>query len=668
MDLSPTIQPAMKRPNRRVFCGLSLLCVVATGLCAQAQKRPHTDSRSPFVHRIQVRDQMDMVIQPPKEGAAHDDKAKPIPLLTVAQTCGKCHDYPAISVGYHFNAGDPKADKGRPGEPWILNDDGVLEDPKSGQANTRTQLPLSYRRWPGTFHPYDVGFNDWKFAFAFGRHLPGGGIFEKSQDQRFKVTGTLQNDCMICHTQDVSYDHQARFEQIVKKQNFKYVTQVASGLGIAEKSREKLKDTWIPPDPADPNTEGPAEPKFEYDHSRFNPGGTITFDLTKKVPNDRCYYCHSSLDAGKTSQGAPLQQRWRHDRDIHLAKGMLCVDCHRHGLDHMVVRGYEGEAADRKDPNLASLTCAGCHNGTYSDLGGRLAAPRPVHKGLPTLHFDRLTCTACHSGPWPGEQTTTVLTSMAHRLGLESFNRTDEMGPAIQQTAFLKDDRSGKIAPFKVLYPTFWGRMSGDKITPITPDVLNRSKALQKLFGLKPAEGSPTKPLSEEEILKALEAISNMTPPEPPATTAPTTQPAATQPWYVGEPVFVTGGRAFKKDASGKLAPFKNPAADPYKWALAHDVRGASQAMGARGCTDCHAPNAPIFDGKLAAPAVLASASFATPMHELRGDSMGALTAFALTYPMRPILVATGYTCAVILLLLVIAYASRALISITRRR
>jgi hypothetical protein len=54
-------------------------------------------------------------------------------------------------------------------------------------------------------------------------------------------------------------------------------------------------------------------------------------------------------------------------------------------------------------------------------------------------------------------------------------------------------------------------------------------------------------------------------------------------------------------------------------------------------------------------------------MHELRGEEMGALTAFAATYPMRPILIATGYTCAVILLLVLISYGGRAVGSTARR-
>jgi hypothetical protein len=411
----------------------------------------------------------------------------------------------------------------------------------------------------------------------------------------------------------------------------------------------------------------------------------MLFNISRRVPNDRCYFCHTSLDNGKDPAGG-LAQRWRHDRDIHLVKGMLCVDCHRHGLDHAVTRGYEKEADDRKDVNIASLTCQGCHYGagesaTGTDLGGRNGAPRPQHKGLPTLHFDKLSCTACHSGPYPSMQAASVLTSMAHRLGIESYNRTADEPPRIQEPVFLRDERTGKITPNKVFYPTFWGRQNGETITPIAPDLLNASADLRKIFGPAPTvDGQPAKPLTEDEISKALDAIAAMKVPPPaakgaePASTKPatTSAPASTAPatpaWYTGEPVFITGGKAFKRAGNGKVAPFTNEAAEPYTWALAHDVRGAQQALGARGCTDCHAPGAPIFDSTVSTNALLASAISTKPMHQMRGEPMGALAMFASTYPMRPLLIATGYACSVILALVLISFAGRALGLVGRRK
>jgi hypothetical protein len=694
----------MKRAKRRrlvrsccrLLTPLLLLAPIAASAQEKAKKRPHTDSRTPFVHRIQTRDAQDNPISVPKEGK--DGKPPQVPVMAINTTCGKCHDYPAISQGWHFNMADPHVPAGRPGEPWIMTDDGVLEDPKLPALNTRTQLPLSYRKWPGTWLPSQVGMNDWEFAYAFGRQLPGGGILETSKDQRFNVTGPLVNDCLVCHIDDNSYDVQARYEQITKKQNFKYAALVAAGVGSAERTREKMKDNWT-------STDGPSEPPFEYDLSRFNPQGKVTFDITRQVPNERCYTCHTSLDTGLPG-GNGLAQRWRHDRDVHLVKGMLCVDCHKHGLDHMVTRGYEREAEHRKDPTLTTLTCVGCHYGASGptgegstiqptsgrpttqpvaggeangsgvpgalDLGGRNAAPRPIHKGLPTLHFERLSCTACHSGPYPSQEATRVLTSMAHRLGTESYDRAPDAAPAIQEPVFLRDAETHKITPHKVLYPTFWARMNGNAITPISPELLN-VKALQKVLGYR-TELQPAKPLSDEEVAKVLDVIAGMEAPKPAAaaTTKPTTAasaPAAPQPWYTGEPVFVTGGKAFKRDGKGKVTAFEHDAAKPYAWALGHDVRGAQQALGAKGCTDCHASGTPIFDSTLT-PVSLVTGASGTPstMSELRGDSTGALAAFAATYPLRPILIATGYTCAAILGLLLISYAGRALGAVGRRR
>ena len=174
----------MNRINRRLVnasiaftaCLVSIVPAFAQQGGAGGKKRPRTDSRTPFVHRIPLRDEGDVVITFPKPGAAAEaDKGPRIKAASIVTTCGKCHDYPAINVGWHFNAGDPNVPAGRNGEPWILTDEGVL-DPKFDQPNTRTVLPLSYRKWPGTWRPQEVGYTDWKFAYSFGRHHPGGGV------------------------------------------------------------------------------------------------------------------------------------------------------------------------------------------------------------------------------------------------------------------------------------------------------------------------------------------------------------------------------------------------------------------------------------------------------------------------------------------------------------
>jgi hypothetical protein len=694
--LSTKITRAMTATRRRFALALSVLLLPATTNAAEQGRLPpeRTFSSAPYLHRIPLRDETTNPIPAPKApaaGAKADDAGPPAKAFVLDTTCGKCHsDIDVMKSGWHFNFADPAAPAGRAGEPWILTD-----------VHTRTQLPLSYRPWTSVtgakpFHPHDVGINDFNFALNFARHLPGGGIFATSQDLRFKMSGKLEIDCLICHTTDNQHDQVLRANEIGTNQNFKWAPIAASFVARIQGNAQRLKDTWDPNDP-----DAPPGPKVIYDPSRFDAQGNVTFNVAGPVPNDRCLFCHTTIDVGHshadppspphavTSPSSPespiahrmsLESRWRHDRDIHLAKGMLCVECHKNGADHMTVRGYEGEAELRKDPSIATLTCAGCHGmgGESSNhpqpntLGGRLAAPRPLHKGLPTLHFDLLTCTACHSGPWPDQNTIGAQTSMAHKLGLPRHHHADDSAPNIQEPVFLRDTKTNKITPYRMIYPAFWARQNGEKITPIQPaDVLAAGTA--QSFGQKPNPQyyEPFTPLTKDQIVQVLTKLDTYKPPAarlkqniPLAATtqAATAATQATPPYFTGTPVYITGGKAYKLSADKKsLADFDHDAAKPYAWPIAHDVRGAQQALGARGCTDCHAKSAPIFDGKVHADTLLTGAVTTSTMNELRNEhGAPALALFALTYPMRPILITIGYACTILLALIVLNYAMRA--------
>ena len=58
--------------------------------------------------------------------------------------------------------------------------------------------------------------------------------------------------------------------------------------------------------------------------------------------------------------------------------------------------------------------------------------------------------------------------------------------------------------------------------------------------------------------------------------------------------VYVAGGKVFQAD--GKVVD-NAPQAVPYTWPIGHAVRGAGDALGAKGCSDCHAVRAPFFFG-----------------------------------------------------------------------
>ena len=267
---------------------------------------------------------------------------------------------------------------------------------------------------------------------------------------------------------------------------------------------------------------------------------------------------------------------------------------------------------------------------------------------------------------------------------------------------FLRDEKTGKLAPYRVIYPSYWARLGADgRLSPIAPEQV-LAAGTESILGPKgdAKKFEPLRSLSEDQIAQVLEKLASARPqavkppdaiaalaattapatgPAPAGATAPATAVASTQPPpaqaapQAGEVVYVTGGRMYKRrgaaagDAKLDVGDLPDEQAR-YAWPLAHDVRPAQQSLGSRGCVECHSNGAPIFDGTTDSAAVLTGASIARPMHALRGDSMGALRTFAVTYPMRPILILSGYLSAGVLLLVLIAYGSRGVAAIARRR
>lgn len=624
---------------------------------ARAADSLQTGSRMPFHHVIPLRDaEGNMISLPPAvDEQGKPQEAKGLPFST-AQTCGRCHDYPMISQGWHFNAAKGTAKPGRPGEPWILTD-----------PATRTQIPLSYRGWNGTLKPSDLGVSDFDFLLAFGRHYPGGGVGETPKDKidpadarmrRFLVSGPLEIDCLICHTRHGDYDHEARAKAIANE-NFKWSPTISSELGAygAARNAKAFADAWRPPRPAPTNF-----PPVKYERKRFDLAEHVTFEVTRKAPAENCFFCH-------TSNSEIGDARWHSDGDVHLRAGMRCVDCHRNGIDHQVVRGYDGETADRTvnadqialrvkyllrdQPGLSeadakklaetelktesdrveTLSCRGCHYGSSAGaLAGRLGAPEPVHKGIPPVHFDRLTCTACHSGPFPSDTTGIVQTSLAHKLGLPAPPRGANTAPVIVQPAFLKD-ASGRIAPHKMVWPSYWGFLKDNKVKALLPEEVAKA-AGDKLpkQSTEEVERDPynTKPLTDPQIKEVLAAL-----------------PAE---GTNGAPVFLAAGKLYRLDG-GNLKSEEHDAAKPYAWALAHDVRPASQAVGAKGCADCHAKDSPIFFASVTARGPVEPGSSVTKAQwALRGEDSTLPSTFAFTFNFRPMLKIMTFTGAALIL------------------
>ncbi|MFC1561549.1 hypothetical protein ACFL4Q_00965 [candidate division KSB1 bacterium] len=592
-------------------------------------------SRSRPVHLLVLYDEEGALISP-------GDRI-PMP-FSPKQTCLECHDYAAISGGWHFNAaqlGNP----GRRGEPWVLS------DPVSA-----TQIPLSRRSWPGTFKPEDFGLTPFLFTEKFGRHLTGGGVSENDSTEtpdmyvRWMVSGKAEINCLSCHDADPGHD-QAEYDLQMRRQNYRWAAAATSGFASVSGSAKAMPDFYDIYSGAFPDIRDAVPPSVEYDNARFDAADKVLFDITREAPDDRCYFCHS---AKNISGSQP--DRWEIDEDVHLASGLTCVDCHRNGLDHMMIRGYEWEAENRDDPAVAAFSCEGCHLGdeTIGVQGGRLGAPFPLHKGMPAVHFEKLACTACHSGPLPEEYAQGVKLSRAHALGTHDVKKGDDAAPYIVSPIYIRDD-DGKIAPHRLIWPSFWAFMNGDSVRPAAPDYIQKI-SLTFIVGdtltdstniARLREGNWPR-FSEKQVVQILDSLNSVN--------------------TTGDiPVFISGGKLFSSDGSAGITARDHPAAQPYAWAFAHDVRPAEQSLGIKDCGDCHSVDAAFSFGKVTAPVPFGFSEGRT-LSMTSFQDVGALypRLFALAFLFKPLVKYLIIASTLVILLVLLLYTLKGLEAVIR--
>lgn len=494
-----------------------LALLLSTGVVAGAKSGDVADgSRGQYVHVLGLHPAGAEGRKAPKLTATDSQS------FSLQRTCNPCHDVNTISGGRHFNAGDPNAWTGRPGEPWIYAD-----------ARLATQIPLSYRPWSGTWRPGSLGLDPTAFMRHFGQHHAGGGL----------ASDTHSANCLICHLDDPRMD--------------------PGGVGgTADQTRqgrfaEAIAVTW-PAARVDVTTQD-----IVYDRSAFDDNNDVFLKLTKDIANRRCWTCHSQVRVGDPN--TPVHMI---DRDVHTEAGLTCGACHRHGLDHRMNRGYEEEALEARRAWTGELTCAGCHR------TGRLGAPVPRHRGLPPVHLEKLTCTVCHSGPWPEARVGYVKTSRAHALGSTYALKAGDALPRIQYPVYARRP-DGRLAPCHMVWPAFWGSLQGERVTPLPLEVIRSPlRAVIRRSLVPRSQAWPD--LTEAHVVKALTRLAEVAD-------------------VTGTPVYVCGGRLHRLDNQGILISAAHDAAQPCMWPGAHDVRPAKQALGARGCRDCHDPESPFF-------------------------------------------------------------------------
>jgi hypothetical protein len=606
---------------KQIFKSTAVLLVLLMGRVVFAQAEPavaaeellgegNDGNRSGPIHLIELYDEQGGRIR------AKDVKPKP---FSLKQTCGKCHDYNKISQGWHFNAHDPNVKSGRAGQPWVLTD-----------AKTRTQIPITARNWPGAYAPEQVGLTPWGFTKEFYSHFPGGSYGQMPSTDpveatRKQISGDYEINCLACHNADPQEDQSLAALQAAR-QNYRWIPAASSGMAVINGVASSLDDFF------DPEFDKGIE--ITWRPGLFDKDDLVFFDVSNKPISQRCYFCHSNKDL---SLGDDNQ--WMTDEDVHLLSGLNCVDCHRNGDDHHITRGIEtsGEGA--------MLTCQGCHIDNPDKAlpqQGRLGAPKPKHNGIPTIHFDKLTCTACHSATWPTQEAGRWKTSRMHRTGLHGKHNLDIRQPHLYAPVLMRgaDD---KIGPYKLFWPAYWATLENEVITPIlSKEVL---KAAKNILDTEIERIDDWWPLTEDQIAETLKTLS-------------IEQKAA---------VYIAGGKLYRLEGD-KLVSTEHRAAQPYAWPMAHDVRSAQQALGVRQCKDCHTTDSAFFFGKVQAdtPVMPEGGPDFVEMIQLQGLNRLYMWAFNFSFVFRPILKMVAFAACGLIGLIVLAWLLKAVAAITR--
>lgn len=662
---------ALRRPGRLgvlvvlgvlgLACASTLIAALEERAAAQALR---AGGQSRYAHRLTLYDHDGVAISP--------SDSNPAP-YSPRKTCGKCHPYETIAQGWHFH---PAPSSGRRGEPWILTD-----------AESGTQLPTSHRGWPDTWSPDALGLTDWEWLAIFGRHYPGGDAgdppAERRRELRWDIAGPLEIDCLICHAAEGAPYDAAENERQLERGNTKWAATAAFGLAVVQGNAKDVPEDFDPLDGPDPDNPGAQPPKLVYQRSRFDANDRVFFDVTRDPPAERCFFCHSTDVVSAEDTGTQPEPAWLHEGDVHLAAGLTCSDCHTHGIDHRMVRGTPDEVAAGGLAGADRYNCRGCHVGDSASgaARGTHGAPRPIHAGFPALHFERIACTTCHSGPRPAtgsgaeSRTIAVQTSLAHGLGVASKERTDADLPALRDGYFERDEL-GRLGPRRAVWPSFWATRTDDgRLTPIPwEEVTEISGAVAK-------EGAPSKRESDADDTEMTEAPNDEAHPSPRPSdarlrelhrrlSAEKREPVV----YIGQGTITEfGGASVESErGDGGLARHEprtdseRAATRPYLWATAHPVRPARQAWGANGCQECHAEGSVLFTGAVRAPGAPPE-SPALERPQSWGYDPDLAAAWFGVFEMRSFASALGWIATVVFGLLWIAYTSRAIHAIARR-
>ncbi len=539
-----------------------------------------------------------------------------------AMTCGKCHDYELITKGYHFTQGageDPTEDQknrylwvsspGNYGGTWCSpaplysylapkdNDDEGLIDMTSFSFFSKGCGGCHPGGGPAEFDRDGKRYNRWmqnpdSGLVSGGKNSLDGDYYHAKWDR----SGVMEADCLLCHMPDYNFK-----ERNKQRSDFNYRWMAAAGAGLGD-----VKGSVRSGEPVE----------IQYNRAVFNPDGTLSPHIVREPRNDTCLACHAQ--PGWKKRGANFSPR----TDVHLRAGLRCVDCHPSGTSardprihgkevHHIGKGDDPGGNVRNDLNNTMRDCISCHDTGY------LGAPAAKHAWLPPVHIGKIDCTTCHipervvkpiqlqaGGVFsPSAKVPSKLKQLWTFYGPEMnyrnhYGNIEMMGYEDKPTEPFKPQLAnykGKIYPVNRIHSSWPGiEVEGEKalMQPKMSDIYDMWQAHFKdpekfttLALIKDDTGNGVPEVNRPEEIEALiTAVTEM------LHDKKYPMDGKRVVWVMNDRVYSDGTEYWTVSKhEWEVSPFANV----HKYS--HDIYPAGSALGVRGCTDCHHPNADFF-------------------------------------------------------------------------
>jgi hypothetical protein len=536
------------------------------------------------------------------------------------QTCGKCHDYEKITQGFHFQQGKDEQATGLVAEryQWVSHPGNYggnwcspaplynyLSDKENSSAKEMDMTSFTFiTNGCGTCHPGGGPFETDRNGNRYDKYMETAGFTAGGNNNfdgdyykaHWNRSGVAEGDCNLCHLPE--YDYKGRNDHLAKW-NFRWMATAGSGLAKVEGS---VKDS--------------VEVKVTYDLAKFSPDGKVSMHLVREPRNETCLNCHSKPQWKKRGASFSAQT------DVHMAKGLKCVDCHVAGSMaaderikgkevHQFGKGDDPSGFVRNDLDNTMRTCKDCH------ISGYLNAPIAKHTWLPELHLDKLSCQACHI---PQRRVKSALVQVSdvfnpgtkitpppkytwtfydqhmnywnHYGELAMFTAKDQPAdPFIPQFAKYK----GQIFPVNPVHsawPAIYTPGKSGLHQPRMKDIYDMWMAHRKDKSIYPElavisddnKDSIPEVNRPEEIDAFIHAVTSLLS----GKGYDLTQRKVV--WVNNDRMYFSGKEFQKMD---KETWESSPYASVYKYS--HDVFPAKAGLGAKGCTDCHSLKSDIF-------------------------------------------------------------------------